>query len=62
MNRHIARLVHKNKVANIDSDVELIQLSSPLSQDDDPRVKKLKKELEKLEVKPRPKYINFTLK
>lgn len=32
---------------------------SPLSQDNDPRVKKLKKELEKLSIQPKPKYIKL---
>lgn len=33
----------------------------PLSESQDPRVKKLKKELEKLDVAPKPKYIYFNL-
>lgn len=37
---------------------------SPLSKEEDPRVKKLKKELEKLDLTPKqqkPKYINFKI-
>lgn len=32
---------------------------SPLAEEQDPRVKKLKRELEKLDVNPKPKYIYF---
>lgn len=34
---------------------------SPLSTDEDPRVKTLKKELEKLQIKTKPKYIKFVI-
>ena len=35
---------------------------SPLSKEEDPRVKKLKKELEKIDISNKPKYIKFNMK
>lgn len=44
----------------IDSELSNLQKQiTPLSQDTDPRVKRLKKELEKLSINPKPKYIKI---
>ena len=52
-------LNRKNKKTSNTKDSPVVSLSSPLSSENDPRVKKLKKELEKLDITPKPKYINF---
>lgn len=42
-------------------EIQTTSTLSPLSQEDDPRVKKLKKELEKIDISPKTKYINFEI-
>lgn len=62
--RHINRLLkHSDRSFGLEKSNDSL-IISPLSKEEDPRVKKLKKELEKLDLTPKqqkPKYINFKI-
>lgn len=67
--RHINRIKRRDEsfgFVNDNKPLKMLQhpIISPLSKEEDPRVKKLKKELEKLDLTPKqqkPKYINFKI-
>lgn len=66
--RHINRIKRRDESFGFVNDNKPLRmlrpLISPLSKEEDPRVKKLKKELEKLDLTPKqqkPKYINFKI-
>lgn len=60
LNRKNKKTINTNMQSKDTPVVSLVApFLSPLSSESDPRVKKLKKELEKLDITPKPKYINF---
>lgn len=62
--RHVNRILkHSDRSFGLEKLNDSL-IISPLSKEEDPRVKKLKKELEKLDLTPKqqkPKYINFKI-
>lgn len=63
MNRTtLNRLIKKNNGIIEGIGLETQPILSPLSKEEDPRVKKLKKELEKIDISNKPKYIKFNMK
>ena len=56
------RLIKKNNSIIEGIGLETQPILSPLSKEEDPRVKKLKKELEKIDISNKPKYIKFNMK
>ena len=63
MNRTtLNRLIKKNNSIIEGIGLETQPILSPLSKEEDPRVKKLKKELEKIDISNKPKYIKFNMK